>query len=75
MIEQQAVPDVEMETFDGNPLEHHHFIDLFREVVEKWIQDPKGRLLRLMKYTRGEAHDMIKHCLQEPSYIGYTHAY
>ena len=74
MIEQQAAPDVEMETFDGNPLEYHHFIDLFREVVEKWIQDPKGRLLRLMKYTRGEAHDMIKHCLQEPSYIGYTHA-
>ena len=44
-------------------------------MVEKWIPDPKGRLLRLRKYTRGEAHDMIKHCLQEPSYIiGYTHA-
>ena len=37
MIEQQAAPDVEMETFDGNPLEYHHFMDLFREVVEKWI--------------------------------------
>ena len=74
MIEQQAAPDVEMETFDGNPLEYYHFMDLFREVVEKWIQDPKGRLLRLLKYTRGEAHDMIKPCLQEPSYTGYTHA-
>ena len=35
MIEQQATPDVEMETFNGNPLEYHYFIDLFREVVEE----------------------------------------
>ena len=74
MIEQQAARDVEMETFDSNPLEYHHFMDLFKEVVEKWIQDPKERLLRLPKYTRGEAHDMIKQCLQEPSYTGYIHA-
>ena len=74
MIEQQAAPDVEMETFDDNPLEYHHFIELFIEVVEKWIQDPKGRLLKLLKYTRRETRHMIKHCLQEPSYIGYTHA-
>ena len=63
-----------METFDSNPLEYHHFMDLFREVVEKCMQDPKERLLRLLKYARGEAHDMIKHCLQEPSYTGYIHA-
>ena len=69
MIEQQTAPDVEMETFDGNPSEYHH-----REVVVEWIQDPKGRLLRLLKYTRGEVHDMIKHCFQETFYIGYTHA-
>ena len=74
MIEQQAARNVEMETFDSNPLEYHHFMDLFREVVEKWMQDPKERLLRLLKYARGEAHDMIKHCLQEPSYTGYIHA-
>ena len=30
--------------------EYNHF------VVEKWIPEPKGRLLRLLKYTRGEAH-------------------
>ena len=65
MIELQAAPDTEMEYFDGNPLDYHHFIDLFREVVEKWVQGPKGRLLRLLKYTRGEAHDLIKHCLQQ----------
>ena len=74
MIEQQGAPDIEMKYFDGNPLEYHDFIGFFREVVKKWVQDPKGRLLRLLKYTRGEAHDLIKHCLLEPPYTGYSHA-
>ena len=26
-----------------------------------------------MKYTRGEAYDLIKHCVQEPSCLGYSH--
>ena len=69
MIQQQAAPAVELECFDGNPLEYNHFLDLFREVVDKWISEPKGRLLRLFKYTRGEAHNLIKHCVQEPSYM------
>ena len=74
MIQQQAVPEVELDTFDGNPLEYNYFMDLFYEVVQKWIEDPKGRLLRLLKYTKGEAHDLIKHCVQEPSYMGYSTA-
>ena len=49
MIEQQAPPGIEMETFDWNPLEHLDFVNLFMELMEKWIQDPKGRLLRLLK--------------------------
>ena len=69
MIQQGAAPAVELECFDGNPLEYNHFLDLFREVVDKWISEPKGRLLRLFKYTRGEAHNLIKHCVQEPSYM------
>ena len=34
-----------METFDGNPLEYHPFVDLYREVEEKWKQDSKERLI------------------------------
>ena len=74
MIQQQAAAEVELRCFDGNPMEYNHFVDLFREVVEKWIPEPKGRLLRLLKYTREEAHDLIKHCVQEPSYMGYSYA-
>ena len=58
---------------DGNPLEYSHFVDLFRNVVEKMDPEPKERLLRLLKYTRGEACDLIKHCVQELSYTCYSH--
>ena len=74
MIQQLAAPEVELECFDRNPLEYNHFADLFREEADKWIPEPKGMLMRLLKYTRGEAHDLIKHCVQEPSYMGYSHA-
>ena len=73
IIQQKAASEVELECFEGNPLEYNHFADLFREVIEKWIPDPKGRLLRLLKYTRGEAHDLINNCVQEQSYMGYSH--
>ena len=66
IIQQQAAPAVELECIDGKPSEYNHVADLFREVVEKWIPEEKGRLLRLLKYIRGEAHDLIKHCVQEP---------
>lgn len=46
MIEQQAGTDIEMEYFDGNPLEYYNFIYLFRDAVEKLVQGPKGRLLK-----------------------------
>ena len=52
MIQQQAAPEVELKCFHGNPLEYNHFVDLFREVGEKWIPEPKARLLRLLKFTR-----------------------
>jgi len=33
-------------------------IAVFKEVVESNIDDPKGRLLRLLKYTKGEAKQL-----------------
>ena len=74
IIQQEAATEVELECFDGNPLEYKNFADLFREEVEKWIPEPKGSLPRLFKYARGEALNLIKHCVEEPSYMGYGHA-
>ena len=53
--------------FFRGSLEYHYFIEVFKEVVEKRIEDPKGRLTRLVKYTTGQAKNLIKHCMQQPS--------
>ena len=49
-------PDVDIECFDGNVLEYHYVMALFR-VVESKIEDPRGRLI---KYTVRDARDLIK---------------
>ena len=47
---------------------------LFKEPVEKKIDDPKGRLTRLIKFTSGEAKKLIQHCIQLPDLTGYKQA-
>ena len=47
---------------------------LFREVVESKVDDPRGKLTRLIKYTSGDARELIKHCIQLPSNEGFKHA-
>ena len=46
-------------------------MSVFKEAVEYKIDDPHGRLVRLLKYTEGEARETIKHCIQQPVDIGY----
>ena len=60
--------------FDGNPLNLRYFMTLFREVVESKIEDPCGRLTRFIKYTTGEAKELIKHCIEQPANKGYENA-
>ena len=52
---------VDMEQFDGNSLNYHYFMELFAEVVQTKIEEPRGRLTRLMQFTTGEARELIKH--------------
>ena len=42
--------------------------------MEKRIDNPRGRLARLLQYTTGNAKEMIKQCVQEAPTIGYEHA-
>ena len=65
---------MDIEQFDGNPLNYHYFMALFAEVVETKIEKPRGRLTRLIKFTTGEARELIKHCIQLPHSRGYQHA-
>ena len=74
LLQLQTAPTVEIDQFDGNPLEYNYFIATFQEAVESKIDDPRGRLTRLIKYTKGEAKELIKNCIQEEPATGYTHA-
>ena len=51
LLNQQAAPEIDIDVFDGNPVEFHYFMAVFNEVVEKRIDDEKGKLTRLIKYT------------------------
>ena len=37
---------------------------LFKEAVESKLEDPRERLIRLLKYTSGETKKLINHCIQ-----------
>ena len=74
LLKQQSAPDVDLDVFDGNSLEYHNFMKLFHELVEKRIDDPKGRLTRLIRYTKGDPNDIIQHCVQQPPSVGYKNA-
>ena len=71
LLRQLAAPEVDIDVFTGDPTEYHYFLAVFEEVVEKKIDDARGRLTRLIKYTDGEPKEMIKHWIQQPANIGY----
>ena len=74
LLKQQEAPEVDIDVFSADPLEYHYFMEIFKEIVEKKIEDPRGRLTRLIKYATGEAKDLIKHCVQPPLSAGYKNA-
>ena len=43
LIQQQGAPEFDIDTFSGDHLEYHYFMEVFKEVVEKRIEDPRGR--------------------------------
>ena len=74
LLRHQSAPNVEIETFTGNPLDYHYFTSVFKEAVEYKTDHPHGRLVQLLKYTEGEARETIKHCIQQPVDIEYDKA-
>ena len=74
LVKQQSAPDIELNVFDGNTLDFYYFMALFHEEMEKRIDNPRERLARLLKYTGGNAKEMIKDSVQEPPAMGYPHA-
>ena len=40
-----------------------YFIVIFKEVVENRIDDPCGRLIRIIKYTKGKVKEPVMNCI------------
>ena len=74
LIKEQSTPDVGIEKYDGNPLNFNYFGSMFHEIIEKKFDDPQGRLTQLIKYTCGEARELIKNCINDRSDVRYTNA-
>ena len=47
---------------------------LLHEMVEKRVGNPRGKLTRLIKYNKGYAKEIIKHCVQQPPVHGFKNA-
>ena len=60
LLNQQNAPELDTDTFDGNPMEFHYFVAIFHEVVEKKIDD-----------AWVEAKEMVKTSIQLPSEVGF----
>ena len=67
IVRLQLAPVADLDVFDGNPLNFHYFRANFRDVVEDNVADQRGRLTRLLKYTSGDAKELIKGCIHEHS--------
>ena len=60
LLKCQAALDVDIDEFDGTPINYHFFTNyyftaIFKEIVESKIDDRRECLARLVKYTKGEA--------------------
>ena len=48
----------------------HYFMAVFNEILEKKVDDPKGKLTGLIKYMIGTIKEMAKNYIQLPAQIG-----
>ena len=46
-------------------------LSIFREIVEKGVDNPRGKLTHLIKYNKGNAKEIIKDCIQQPPAQGF----
>ena len=65
------LPKVELDQFDGNPLEYLTFIAVFDEVVDITVMDGRGCYLQ---YTSGSGKAAIRNCALIGGESGYSQA-
>ena len=55
-------------------MDFYYFMAVFNKIVEKRVDDLRGKVTLLIKYTAGDAREMTKNCIQLPPEIGFETA-
>ena len=50
LLKQRSAPDIDIDVFSGNPMDFHYFMAIFNEIVEKKVDDTRGKLIRLIHH-------------------------
>ena len=74
LVQEQSAPQVDMEPFEGNPIDFTYIMSIFQESVEKKINDPRGRLTQLIKCNREEPQKLVKHFINDRAHCGYKNS-
>jgi hypothetical protein len=69
-----TLPNVEVPTFSGDPIEYCHFIRSFETLVEDKTMNSGARLHYLIQYTSGDVQELMRSCLTMKSEDGYRKA-
>ena len=70
-----SLPRIEIEKFDGNPMNYYNFVAVFNECVDKEISDCQTKLVRLFQLTIGDAKNAIRACVSTGGSKGYADAH
>ena len=66
LLQQQAALNLEIDIFDGNPMDSHYFMAVSKWVVENKVTDTGGRLTHLIKFIKWESKKIAKSCIELP---------
>ena len=51
LLQRQAASHISNEKFYGKNINYQYFMSMLKEIVEDRIEDPRGKLIKLIKYT------------------------
>ena len=69
-----TLPQPEVPTFTGDPVEYCNFIRAFENMIEAKTTSYSARLYYLVQYTAGDVQELMQSCLAMDSEKGYREA-
>jgi len=69
-----TLPQLEVPTFTGDPIEYCHFIRAFESMIVAKTTSYSGRMYYLVQYTAGDIQELMRSCLAMDSEEVYREA-